>query len=441
MKVLCVLAVFVAVAWAGPWPDDMAPPRFTVAPYAEDLDIAPFGVIDTIVDMVKGMLESGIAIKDKIESLVEQVNQVIDEITDFFEGIKDGSNPPDDIINEVFEKAIKEVMKVLDKIFDQIDSVFMTVVGHADEEIGDMWGADYAKMALNKVVEKLYDTYIEKAVEALQTVIDKVDIPHDILDKYWDDFMGRLMGAIDKRLKERRSDFVQKLNSRSRRSAGTAAYLPDKFKPQVPPKRSVSELDDLVYVQNPANYIDEAECGVSAFGLASDLKDALLKVQDVLVKAKTIVTEFQDKVNMIIQTASDLRKQIEDAAGDQDALDFIMGKVQEEIEKLVLELIDIIMSEMTAVIRGIIEKVDAFISDKFCPFKEKVFQWLDDVIVSTIDNILSVLENVLNLLNRIEENRWDDVIDHIMDMAKGKLSDMLQGVRQHIKDRLSQIGK
>merc|ERR1712150_404636 len=121
--------------------------------------------------------------------------------------------------------------------------------------------------------------------------------------------------------------------------------------------------------------------------------------------------------------------------------DFIMGKVQEEIEKLVLELIDIIMSEMTAVIRGIIEKVDAFISDKFCPFKEKVFQWLDDVIVSTIDNILSVLENVLNLLNRIEENRWDDVIDHIMDMAKGKLSDMLQGVRQHIKDRLSQIGK
>ena len=37
---------------------------------------------------------------------------------------------------------------------------------------------------------------------------------------------------------------------------------------------------------------------------------------------------------MIIQTASDLRKQIEDAAGDQDALDFIMGKVQEEIEKV-----------------------------------------------------------------------------------------------------------
>ena len=51
MRVLCVLAVFVAVAFAGPWPDDMAPPRFTVAPYAEDVDVAPYGVIDTVVDM------------------------------------------------------------------------------------------------------------------------------------------------------------------------------------------------------------------------------------------------------------------------------------------------------------------------------------------------------------------------------------------------------
>ena len=39
-----------------------------------------------------------------------------------------------------------------------------------------------------------------------------------------------------------------------------------------------------------------------------------------------------------------------------------------------LELIDIIMSEMTAVIRGIIEKVDAFISDKFCPFKVNLYE-------------------------------------------------------------------
>merc|ERR1719328_1073116 len=172
MKVLCVLAVFLAVAHAGPWPDDMAPPRFTVAPYGED--VAPFGVIDTVVDMVKGMLESGIAIKDKLNNLIEQVNKVIDEITDFF-----------------------EVIKVLDKIFDQIDEVFMTVIKYADEEIGDMWGADYAKKALNKVVLNLYDTYVTKTIEALQAAVDEVDSripqvegwPHM---KYWGNFKDKL---------------------------------------------------------------------------------------------------------------------------------------------------------------------------------------------------------------------------------------------------------
>jgi len=425
------LVVFVAVAFAGPWPDDMAPPRFTVAPYAEDVDVAPYGVIDTVVDMVKGLLESGIAIKDKLENLVEQVNKVIDEITDFLEGIKDGLNPPDEIINEVFDKAIKEIVNVLDKVFDQIDSVFMTVVEYADEEIGDMWGADYAKMAVNKVVLSLYDSYVEKTVTTLQAAIDKVEIlkiiPHAPILSYWDDFTDKLMGAIGIRMNERREDFAQNLERRIRRS--------------IPLKRSVSQLEDLVYSQNPAAYIDEAECGVSTFGLASELKEALLKVQDVLVKAKTIITEFQDKVNLVIQTATDLRKQIQDVAGDQDALDFIMEKVQQEIEKLVLELIDRLMKEVTSVVRGIIEKVDAFISDKFCPFKEKVFKWLDDVIVSTVDNILSVLGKVLKLLNIIEEDRWDDVIDHIIDIAKGKLTDMLQDVRQHIKDKLAQIGK
>merc|ERR1712047_132298 len=167
---------------------------------------------------------------------VEQVNKVIDEITDFLEGIKDGLNPRDEIINEVFDKAIKEIVNVLDKVFDQIDSVFMTVVEYADEEIGDMWGADYAKMAVNKVVLSLYDSYVEKTVTTLQAAIDKVEIlkiiPHAPILSYWDDFTDKLMGAIGIRMNERREDFAQNLERRIRRS--------------IPLKRSVSQLEDLV---------------------------------------------------------------------------------------------------------------------------------------------------------------------------------------------------
>lgn len=440
MKVLCVLAVFVAVAWAGPWPDDMAPPHLKpsprgpwpddmapphLKPYFEAPEVLPYGLVDTVIDMVKGMLESGVSIKDKLNNLVEQATGAIDEVTDFFDQIKNGDSPSDAIVNEVFDKAIKQIMKVLEKVFDQIDSVFLTVARYADEEIGDMWGADLAKMALNKVLEKFYNTYVEKAVEALEKVIEAVNIPHEKIDKYWDDFMEKLTDAIEKRLQERHGDFMQKLKNRSRRS--------------IEAKRSVSELEELVYGQNPANNIDE--CPVSTFGLASDLKSALLKVQEVLTKAKSIVTEFKAKIELIIQTAKDIRQNIQEAAGEQGSLEFVMEKVQAEIEKLVLELIDILVKEVTVVIRGIIDKVDAFISDKFCPFKEQVFQWLDDIIVSTIDNILGVIEKALKLLDRIEEGRWDDVIDHVMDIAKGKLNDMFKDIRQHIKDKISNIGK
>merc|ERR1712241_127046 len=127
---------------------------------------------------------------------------------------------------------------------------------------------------------------------------------------------------------------------------------------------------------------------------------------------------------MGIQAAKDLKEKIDEAAGDQDAL----------------ELIDRLFKEITAVVRDIINKIDQFLDDKFFPFKEQVFQWLDDVIVATIDSTLEILQKILNLLNRIEEGRWDDVVDHVMDIAKTKLADAFAELRQNIKDKLKNIG-
>jgi len=467
------LAVLVSVAWAGPWPDDMAPPHATVAPrpyrahvdwpgdpdilpfrrftpdLSDDLDyippdVVPYGLVDTVIDMIKDMLKSGVSMKDKMENLVKQTNDAIDEVKDFFDSVQDGNSPSAVLVNEVFDKAIKQIMKVLEMAFDGVDKAFLAIARYADEEIEDMWGSSMLKTVMEKTLKKFYGIYVEKTVEALRKVVEKVKIDNEALAKHWDSFMGRLIDEIERSLAKRRADFKIKLVNRSRRSVEAVPFLPDWLKPQVPPKRSIQDLEDLLYDQNPANYIDECyDCldAAAPFGLAGDLKDALLKVQEVLGTVKQVVTEFMSKVDAIIQTAKDIRQGIADAAGDKDALEFVMEKVQAEIEKLVLELIDRIMKEVTVVIRGIIEKVDTFLSDKFCPFKEKVFQWLDDVIVSTIDNVLGVLEKALNLLDRIEEGRWDDVIDKVMDIAKGKLNDMFKDLRQHIKDKIASIGK
>merc|ERR1719414_1179712 len=64
---------------------------------------------------------------------------------------------------------------------------------------------------------------------------------------------------------------------------------------------SLTELEDLIFDKNPAYDLDDILGEVSAFGLVSDLKAALLKVQEVLTKAKDIVTEFLTKAKDIVQ--------------------------------------------------------------------------------------------------------------------------------------------
>merc|ERR1712213_261898 len=200
--------------------------------------------------------------------------------------------------------------------FDGVDKGFLAIAKYADEEIEDMWGSSMLK-----------------TVEALRKVVEKVEIENEALDKHWDSFMGRLIDEIEKSLAKRRADFKIKLVNRSRRSVEAVPFLPDWLKPQVPPKRSIQDLEDLLYDQNPANYIDECyDCldAAAPFGLAGDLKDALLKVQEVLGTVKQVVTEFMSKVDAIIQTAKDIRQGIADTAGDKDALEFVMEKVQAE---------------------------------------------------------------------------------------------------------------
>merc|ERR1712038_2238548 len=201
--------------------------------------------------------------------------------------------------------------------------------------------------------------------------------------------------------------------------------LADSLKESLRSKRSIKDLEDLLFEQNPANYIEECyECfdDAAPYGLAGDLKSALLKVQDVLIRAKTLVTDFQAKVDLVIQTAKDIRQGIHDAAGDQDALEFLMDKV---------------MTEVTSAVRGIIETIDAWISDKFCPFKEKVYQWLDDVILSTVENIMQTIEKVLKLMHLVDNGEaWDTLVDHVTDVAKQKVNDMVEDLRQGIKDKI-----
>lgn len=362
------------------------------------------------------MMEAGVALQEKVALITDKVTAVIEVLEKVYEDATANKEEKiEAVIQELCKRLIAEVTNIIEYVFDQIAEVALKAVARADEMITGMIGEQFIRNQIEKGINTLFTKYIDVILSTLRGILEKIDwIQKDMVDE--------IIGSIEESLNA-------KLDA-----------LADSLKESLRSKRSVKDLEDLLFEQNPANYIEECyECfdDAAPYGLAGDLKSALLKVQDVLIRAKTLVTDFQAKVDLVIQTAKDIRQGIHDAAGDQDALEFLMDKVQAEIEKLVLDLIDKVMTEVTSAVRGIIETIDAWISDKFCPFKEKVYQWLDDVILSTVENIMQTIEKVLKLLHLVDNGEaWDTLVDHVTDVAKQKVNDMVEDLRQGIKDKI-----
>ena len=49
---------------------------------------------------------------------------------------------------------------------------------------------------MEKTLKKFYGIYVEQTVAGLEKLMEKVTIDNPVLDKHWEDFMGRLIGKF-----------------------------------------------------------------------------------------------------------------------------------------------------------------------------------------------------------------------------------------------------
>merc|ERR1711988_643721 len=145
--------------------------------------------------------------------------------------------------------------------------------------------------------------------------------------------------------------------------------------------------------------------------------------------AKGKIVEFEKRMDKLM-------KAIGSVGGDKRNKEF-SNFVQNHVQEIAFDFIDVITSVVKSGIQRIIDAVDDFISDRLCPIKEKIYQWIDDVIVSTIETIMSAIHKLLNRLNDIQGGDWNGIIDHVLDMVEEKLNNIFEDLRQLIKDKLS----
>jgi len=397
----------VAVARAGhrPWAPNVIHAQNSVDPY---------GVLDTIKTTVEDLLESGVAIKDRVETIIEQVTEIVSELKDFYEK---ASEKKEDAIDAILEKIrnhlVKEISKILEHVFDEIARVFLGVAEKVDDMIRGIWGEAQLRDAIQNLMNTIFEDYINVILDALRGILEGIDyIQNDLIDDVLDSMEAKLQDKLDA--------FGDLLKEKLNKNSKTAS------------KRDSPEdhLQSLLHEQNPVNHVDESGCAAS-FGLTDNLKNVLLGTQDTLLWTKEKFVEFEEKMELLMKSIRGVR-------GDKKSNKWLKF-VQDRIQEIVLDFIDAITSVVKSGIQSIIDAVDEFISDRLCPIKEKIYQWIDDVILSTIENIMSVIQKILNRLNNIEGGDWNGIIDHVLDMVEEKLNNIFEDLRQRIKDKIAKL--
>merc|ERR1711931_450188 len=99
----------------------------------------------------------------------------------------------------------------------------------------------------------------------------------------------------------------------------------------------------------------------------------------------------------------------------------IVARLQ-EIAEAIGNLIDCVMDIIkTCIQEKCVETVVNELLEGWDSIKEKIFEWIDQLITGIIDSIMSVLRAVLEKLNDIEGKDWDGFIEEVMAAIKEKL--------------------
>jgi len=397
-----------------------------VAPYKfhqfED-EIVPYGVTDTIIDMVTDMLESGVSMKEKINNLVSQVNQVIDEVQAFFDSIKDGDNPSDAIVNNLFNKAIKQIMKILEMAFDGIDSAFLAVARFADEEIDDMWGSSMITTVMEKTLKKFYGIYVEQTVAGLEKLMEKVTIDNPVLDKHWEDFMGRLIGEIERSLAKRRADFKIKLVNRSKA------------------RRSIDLTDELGWpnpdVEPNRPYLPDLEEEVVPYGLINSIKETVTKMLESGLAIKKRIAEVADRVQAIIRDVQDYYDYIVETTGktpQENAMEAVYTMLHDRI----MEVLDAAFTQIDQVFHKVADYVDELIKDIWAEaiVRKAINHAMETLYDKYTELVVDSLRKAIELIDFIEHEDWDAFVDRLMDSIEDKLDEKLDQFGDKLRQQI-----
>merc|ERR1712038_200119 len=223
MKVLCVLSVFMAVAWAGPWPDDMAPPHVTVAPYAVLGDIQAYGLPETIKRVVQDMMEAGVALQEKVALITDKVTAVIEVLEKVYEeATANKEEKIEAVIQELCKRLIAEVTNIIEYVFDQIAEVALRAVAKADEMITGMIGEQFIRNQIEKGINTLFTKYIDVILSTLRGILEKIDwIQQDMVDEIIGSIEESLNAKLDaladslkESLRSKRSEFLKDVQQR-----------------------------------------------------------------------------------------------------------------------------------------------------------------------------------------------------------------------------------
>merc|ERR1712241_90288 len=164
MRVL-VLFLLVAVA-ASAQADIPMPPMYANQP-------VPYGIIDTVKDVVEGMIEQGVKIGEKISDMLKQVKGVMDELKKWYEEMKSKGNTIESVLKTLHEKMVDQIEKVM-----------------------------------HSVMTGIFDKYIEVMTDALSTFLKTIDF---VQTPDWDAFVNEIIDEVQADLDAKLDDFSKDL--------------------------------------------------------------------------------------------------------------------------------------------------------------------------------------------------------------------------------------
>lgn len=394
-----------AVAWAGPWPDDMAPPHATVAPrpyIKREAEVAPYGIFETIKDAVVNMLEAGVAIKEKVQQVTDRVNAIIDDIQEFYDDFmeaNEGKTPSEAILDVIYQKLHDEIMNLLDVVFDEIDAVFYQVADFVDDTVSGVWGEATVRKGIASVMESIYSKYIDIMLGTLRKAIGVIDfIDHEV----WDSFVEKLMDSIEEKLNAKLHEYGERLRN-------SPAF-----------KRSlVMRSEEL-----------------TPYGFLDTIKDAVNGMIETGVNIKEKIAELTETLNEIIRSLREFYEDYTNQEGKTPTEAFL-EHVIEKLHDDIVKALDVVFDQIDIVFHSVAEYVDETLEDVWGKelIRKGVNSLLESLYSKYIDAVLGVLRIAIDAIDFIEHESWDMFVDRLMDSIEESLDERLDEFGEKLKNK------